>query len=268
MTVGLNVIDDQTLPVYNCPGRGPGSAMGTVPLGSFQRLAPFNVLALTPSEMKNIMWEEADRTVGQGNPNGRDAPVRQGFHAGPRIRQLRKQKGMSLQELALASGVSVGMLSNVERNLSNPSARVLTGIRHALGVPLEFFFDGSPPGRSTGERAAPSFLRRAGMRPTLDLGNLRKELLTSGSGGGLQIMIIEIDPGGTSGGAPLSYPAEKGGLVLEGSLSLRVGDEEGVLQEGDSFLFNSVLPHSFHNPGDCNARVLWIIGAMSFDRHL
>ena len=179
------------------------------------------------------------------------------------IRRLRREKGMSLQELAAASGVSVGMLSQVERDLANPSLRVLTGIRRALGAEVSDLFQEPPRLQQD-----PDFVRRASRRPRLDLGHLSKELLSSGGHHNLQFMILHIEPDGSSGEAPLRYPAEKGGMILSGNLILRVGEDEAHLTEGDSFVFDSSAPHSFRNPGQDIAKVLWIIGAVQIDRHL
>lgn len=170
---------------------------------------------------------------------------------------------MSLQDLALASNVSLGMLSQVERGLSNPSVRVMTSIRHALGADLGSIFRDEPR-----VAADPSFVHRHHSRPRLRFAHLSKELLSAGTGHNLQFMILHIDPGGSSGDTTLRYPAEKGGLILSGSLLLRVGEEEAALQEGDSFVFDSAIPHSFRNPAAVEAKVLWIIGAVPLDRHL
>ena len=179
------------------------------------------------------------------------------------IRQIRRDRGMSLQDVANASGVSVGMLSQVERDLANPSLRVLTAIRRALGAEVSDLFQ-EPPRINLD----PGFVRRASRRPRLELGQLSKELLSSGGHHNLQFMILHIQPEGTSGEAPLSYPAEKGGMILSGELLLKVGDEEAHLTEGDSFVFDSSAPHSFRNLTQEVTKVLWIIGAVQLDRHL
>lgn len=186
---------------------------------------------------------------------------------GATLRKLRKEKKMSLQDLAAASGVSVGMISQVERDLANPSMRVITALRRALNISMQEMF-GESAGDVTDSGADPGFVRRAENRPEINLGQLKKELLTSGGRHNLQIMILRFEPGGQSGGRALSYPAEKGGLVLQGELVLRVGDEEAVLRQGDSFAFDSALPHGIRNDSDAPADVLWVIGAVQFDRHL
>lgn len=180
---------------------------------------------------------------------------------GATIRRIRQEKGLSLQGVARRSGVSVGMLSQVERDLTNPSVRVMTAIRRALGADINELFE-EPPVRSRD----PDFVRRASQRPRLDLGQVSKELLTTGGPHNLQFMILHIQPGADSG--HVRYAAEKGGMVLGGELILQVGEEEARLSEGDSFTFDSSLAHSFRNPGPSVARVLWIIGAVPLDRHL
>lgn len=182
---------------------------------------------------------------------------------GGRLRRLRHERNLSLQDLATAAGVSVGMLSQIERDRANPSLRLLTQIRIALGVPLSQLFDDTEP-----RPADPAFVRRADRRGWLDLGYISKELLSPTVPNHLQFMILHVPPHGTSGDQPLSYPAEKGGMVLRGELMLKVNDEEVALREGDSFLFNSVDPHSFRNPADDPAQVLWIIGAVHAEPHL
>jgi transcriptional regulator with XRE-family HTH domain len=183
---------------------------------------------------------------------------------GATFRHRRHEKGMSLQELGRESGVSVGMISQIERDLANPSMRVLTALRRALNMPMQEMF-GDP---TEGPAGDPAFLRRAEKRPHIDLGHLQKELLTSGGNHHLQMMILTIAPEGSSGNTALSYPAEKGGLVLEGELTLFVNGESAILKEGDSFVFDSSLEHGFRNEGSTPARILWVIGAVQFDRHL
>ncbi len=183
---------------------------------------------------------------------------------GATFRRLRHDRGMSLRELAERSGVSVGMISQIERDLANPSMRVLTALRRALNIPMQSMFNDTP----TEGADDPPFVRRAASRPHIDLGPLQKELLTSGGNHNLQIMMLTIAPGGTSGQTALSYPAEKGGLVLEGELTLSVNNCDARLAEGDSFVFDSAQSHGFRNDSDQPARILWVIGAVRFDRHL
>lgn len=187
-------------------------------------------------------------------------------YVGGNLRTLRKAKGMSLQALAEASGVSVGMISQVERGLANPSMRLLTALRRALNVSLQEIFGEAEP--SPIPSADPAFVRRLEHRPSIDLGTLHKELLTPTDRQNLQLMVLRLDPGGESGGRALSYPAEKGGLVLSGRVLLTVEDEAAELKTGDSFVFDSARSHHLRNISDETTEVLWIIGAVQFDRNI
>jgi len=170
---------------------------------------------------------------------------------------------MSLQELSRLSGVSVGTLSQVERDRANPSLRVLTKIKAALGAQAGDLFN------ETGTALEdPSFVRRRDRRPFCDLGYLTKELLSAGTGHALEIMILHVPPHGSSGDQPLTSPTEKGGLILEGALMLNVGDKTATLHEGDSFVFDGQNPHSFRNPSGQPAKVLWIINNIPVERRL
>lgn len=187
---------------------------------------------------------------------------------GATLRRLRKEKDLSLQALSDRSGVSVGMISQVERGLANPSIRLLTALRRALNASMQELFGEMPGEADAATGPDPSFVRRAADRPTIDLGNITKALLTPSDRHNLQIMILKIEPGGESGGRALSYPAEKGGLVLSGEITLQVDEETTTLRPGDSAVFDSARPHSLRNLGDETAELLWIIGAVQFDRHL
>ncbi len=179
---------------------------------------------------------------------------------GDAIRLLRTERGLTLHRLAGEAGVSVGMLGLIERNRANPSLRVIAQIRTALGVSLAELFASTPEARPD-----PPYVRRAANRPWLEFGEMSKELLSPGDAPGLQFMILHIPPRGSSGSRPMLHPAQKGGLVLEGSLVLRVGEEEALLGPGDSFRCEAERPHGIRNPGSATTRVLWIMAPLPPD---
>lgn len=205
---------------------------------------------------------EIASTAGQTTDSGSAADVP---HVGRMIRKLRKSRKLSISELAEQAGVSVGLLSQIERDVANPSLKTLTRIRHALRVPLSALFDESGSTPDT-----PDFVRRSRGRPKFDLGPefMTKELLSSSQARTLQFMILHIPPGGSSGPQPLSYPSEKVGLVLEGEILLNVDGIEAALANGDAFQFDGIKPHTFRNSGASMARILLVIGQTPTERHL
>ncbi|WP_051927529.1 helix-turn-helix domain-containing protein [Ruegeria halocynthiae] len=175
---------------------------------------------------------------------------------GPKLRKLRKNNGLSLQELALRSDVSVGALSQIERGLSQPSVRTLQKIGHALGVPLTWMFDKS----GAEDDAADGIIVRKGKGATLKVpsNGINKVLLTPLNFQNLQLMVVKMEPHSTSGDGAYTHEGLDAGLVLSGCLNLEVDGRIYVLGVGDSFAFDSNRPHRFENRGGAQAEILWV----------
>jgi DNA-binding XRE family transcriptional regulator/mannose-6-phosphate isomerase-like protein (cupin superfamily) len=181
---------------------------------------------------------------------------------GLRLRALRRERELSIAQLALKAGVSTGIVSQMERGTANPSLRTLERVRVALGVPLMALLEDISAGVSRSEAARdPAFVRRRASRPHLKVGTdgYAKQILSpQWPTDGLRFMIITI-PTGVSSEEVLIGAGEKAGLVLGGKLHLSVDDGEAILSEGDSFQFPSDVPHNIRNDGPQDAEVLWII---------
>jgi quercetin dioxygenase-like cupin family protein/DNA-binding XRE family transcriptional regulator len=182
---------------------------------------------------------------------------------GEKLRFYRESRNLSLKDLAEKAGISVGILSQVERGINSPSLRTLSKVRTALGLPSSFFFDDDhPPVTGSDE---PDFVCRVADRPQLFLGPgaPHKELLHHGTPRVFEFMTIELPPRYESGTS--SYPSEKGGYVLEGEVIMTVGDKTVTLHPGDSFLFDGIKPHTLTNPTDKVSKLLWIIAKLPND---
>lgn len=176
---------------------------------------------------------------------------------GARLRALRVEQGLSVNELAMRAGVSAGTVSQVERNKANPSVRILERLRQALSVPLSALLEEDD---AVSDPVAGDFVRKAAERPLFDVGKdgMQKELLSPHGEHDLKMMIILL-PAGAGSDEVLVGVGEKAGLVLEGTIVLNVGDRRAVLRAGDSFQFKSTVPHSVRNESSELARVLWIM---------
>jgi transcriptional regulator with XRE-family HTH domain len=183
---------------------------------------------------------------------------------GARVRAIRQRLGLSSTELALRAGLSVGVISQIERGQANPSLRTLERLRLALDVPLMVLLEG--PGSAGAE---PAFVRRRHARPQLMVGDmgLCKEILSPPDTDGLRFMVVTMPPGAQSVDV-LIGPGQKAGLVLKGQISLTVHDEQVQIAEGDSFQFSSDVKHGFVNNSDQPAEVLWIMVGPSYVTHV
>jgi transcriptional regulator with XRE-family HTH domain len=170
------------------------------------------------------------------------------------IRQLRKVRGITLQQLALSTGKSVGYLSQVERNLTKPSVAALQDISEALGVHIGWFFPednaGSPDERDYIVRQQNRRrLRYSELSGTEYLG-LHDHLLSSNLNGQLALGISRYEPGASTGDDSYAHDGEEAGLVMSGQLQLTIEDRVHLLEPGDSFSFKSQLQHRYANPSD------------------
>ncbi|SDB73005.1 transcriptional regulator, XRE family with cupin sensor [Belnapia rosea] len=186
---------------------------------------------------------------------GRAGPEREPVLGG-RLRGMRQRREWTLQEVSIRSGLSVGMLSQIERGVSSPSIRSLQKLAEIFAVPIGWFF--SDPGATP---QGPAWVLRRAQRRVLDLSakGITKELLSPEGDGKIELMLITIEAGGSSGESPYRHAGEDAGTVLEGALDLEVDGVASLLQAGDSFRFLSTLPHRFGNRGPLRCMVLWAV---------
>lgn len=180
-----------------------------------------------------------------------------GTFLGRRIKDIRKARNMSLRELSDASGLSVSHLSQTERGLGTPSIEALHQIAGALGAGISWFFsERSKAGQNPDEEG---YVVRKDARWEINFGDgMRDEILSPNLSRHMQMMLARFEPGSFNG-ETYSHPGEKAGIVLSGVFELTVGTRKFLLQEGDSFAFDSIEPHRYGNPGDKETAVIWMM---------
>jgi transcriptional regulator with XRE-family HTH domain len=180
------------------------------------------------------------------------------IEVGQRLRDLRHKQSLSLETVAARADLSVGFLSQIERGLSSPSLRALVTLADVLGVGVAALFGT----RASDGSAADGVVTRAPERAELKLWRtgISKQLLNPvGADGRLNLFLVHIAPGGSTGDELYTHEGEEAGLVLEGEMTLTVDANTWTLRTGDSFRFASRRPHRFSNPADdAKAVVLWV----------
>ncbi len=173
---------------------------------------------------------------------------------GETVRLLRQRAGLSIQDVANRTGLSTGMISQLERARAMPSIRTLRLLGIALDVPISYFFETSDA--SDGQRY---IVRRTSRRLLrLTASGVVKEALTPEGKGQLELYELTLNPGASSGTDFLKHTGEKAGYILSGSLRLWLDHQAHLLEAGDSFRFPSIVPHMFDNPTQQVARVIWV----------
>ncbi len=181
------------------------------------------------------------------------------FDVGFRLRQMRQAAGLSQRQLAEASGVPHGQISMIETNRSSPSVASLRKILGGLGVSMSEFFEPDAPS-SNAVFFKPSELRDLTTRlySTLDdpRGKITLQQVGDAKAHNLQVLYERYEPGADTGEAMLEHVSHEGGVVIAGEIEITVGEHCAVLKAGDSYLFDSTLPHRFRNLGDREAVVV------------
>ena len=179
---------------------------------------------------------------------------------GSEIRGLRKARGLTLTGLAEASGLSIGYLSLLERDRATPSIKALHAVSRALGVTISWFFEAN----DVPEEERDLVVRRARRRRLDYSAGVVDELLSPNLTGALELLSCRFPPGASSGEEPYTHSGEEAGVVLRGRLELWVDGRMVTLEAGDSFGFQSALPHRYRNPGPDEAEVIWAITPPSY----
>jgi len=173
---------------------------------------------------------------------------------GADIRALRKARGLTLAELALQVGRSVGWLSQIERGLTEPSISDLRRLADALEQPLSLFF-----GPAEGPEEERQHIVRWNSRRILGTAaeGLTEQLLSPDLSGSFEIVRSVFDPGAELG-HPAIRPTEEAGYLVAGRLDLWIGERFFELRPGDSFRFAGE-PYRWRNPGTEPAVAIWVI---------
>ena len=173
---------------------------------------------------------------------------------GPKLRRLRQEQRLSLQQLAVRADVSAAAIHKIERNGMVPTITTLLKISAALERPVSYFTE-----VEDGQRD----------RAMLTLATDRRSVFTPHQGlhlAGISgayaqfrgaAAVAVIDPGADSGNKPLSHPGEELVLVTEGVLVFDIADTRFELGPGDSLHFIGDQPHHWVNEASKPAGAVW-----------
>jgi XRE family transcriptional regulator, regulator of sulfur utilization len=163
---------------------------------------------------------------------------------GRQVRTLRQKRKLSLEALAERSGVSVSMLSNVERGQKVPSILVMGQIATALETSI---------GRLLDEERSPRVIvmRALDQRVIKDAAGIERRSLSPVLPGiEFELMRMTLAPGVDAGTFPPHRAGSREYLAVErGTLTLTLAGTEYVLRAGDSIYHDGDLEHGYRNDG-------------------
>lgn len=200
------------------------------------------------------------QVVGMGAKAHRRAAADQDvLSLGAKLRTGRMSAGLSVEALSSASGVSVGLISQLERGQGNPSFMTLRHLASALDVPVGYFLEGPEPSAPMVVRATE---RKRLQLPTED--GLVYELLTPNLHGALEILRSQIPAGFDNRQRPFQHAGEECVHLLSGTLQVCVGGNEFALNEGDSITYDSSILHWWLNTSGHGAVIIGVVTPPSF----
>lgn len=181
-------------------------------------------------------------------PNNSDRSLR----IGVRLRAARQARGLTLDKVAAATGVTKGFLSRLERDDVSPSVASLVAVCEVIGLRVGDLFD-------TPETS----LVRAGEAREINFGGerVREYLLTPGTQSQLRVIHSLIEPGGGGGEEEYALDCDVEFVyVLRGDLELLLSHQSVRLAAGDAFTFPGREPHTWRNAsGEEPCEVLWVL---------
>lgn len=176
------------------------------------------------------------------------------------LRVYREKMGKNQGEIAEKAGISISMLSQIERGIVSPSIDTLVTVCGVLDIdPSELFkrISSSPPIR----------IHRRGEQLCNEISGVRYEqLMTSmDSAFPAELFLLEVDPGRSTGFSGVCHEGMEMGYVMSGEAIVTVDTVEYSINEGDSFCFNARLPHQLSNRESRVFRAVWSIAPPHVD---
>ena len=166
---------------------------------------------------------------------------------GDQIRSIRKRQEITLKELSEKTGLSIGYISQIERNLTDPSLSTLRKISGTLGVPSYLFLGDEHHGSLTLHKEEMIHLSQPNsnvsyqiMSP-MPIGEFVPQTL---------VARFELAPRSVDGELPVIHPSEEIVLLERGAVDVIIDGKPVHLEAGDTTLIRSNLPHILSNPTD------------------
>ena len=171
---------------------------------------------------------------------------------GARIRTFRSRQGLTLKEVAERTGVSVSMLSMLERGVASASVGTLVSVSSALGVHMYDLFDHPTEGQVS------PVTRRSEQSLVSTSEGATRRVIHHDAQLGVEMAVNEYEPGGASGPQATHHPGRECGVVIQGLLSVELEGQRYDLEPGDSIAYASTRPHRISNQGTQLAVAVWM----------
>ena len=203
------------------------------------------------------------------NSNAAASRARVSSGIGPKLRQARERKNMSVRGLARYVGVSPSLVSQIERGRVMPSVGTLYSIANELGLVVDDLFTGAQPRRTASGKSemmtAADLVNpvlKTSQRKTIKLADgVRWERLTPTPDKDVEFLVVVYDVGAEScpKDALIRHGGKEYAYMISGHLGIKIGFEEFELGPGDSIAFDAQMPHRLWTIGKEPAEAIWVV---------
>lgn len=172
------------------------------------------------------------------------------MNIGERLLALRQAKGLSQRELARRAGVTNSAISMIETNRVSPSVSSLEKVLSGMAMSLSAFFDASPPGKLDYQ-----VVYKANDLLDVSFDGISKQLVGKHfiKERAIGVTVVTYPVGVETLIEESNKVGEKAGYLVKGDMVLEIQGTVYPLVVGDSFYFESHLPHRFINKGNVDA---------------
>ncbi len=176
------------------------------------------------------------------------------INIGERVRKLRTERGLTLQDVANFTGFSKALISQIENNVVMPPINTLAKISKVLNVKMTYFFEEEINYKDfyVVKKEDRKFAFKEGAKH----GYLYEELAHIKNNDIFETFVVTIKPGGEK--KLFSHDGYEFMYILSGSITLYLNNDEQVLYEGDTIAFNSKIPHYADSNTSEHAKILSI----------
>ncbi|MFD5553506.1 helix-turn-helix domain-containing protein [Streptomyces sp. NPDC059816] len=179
------------------------------------------------------------------HPTPSGDPVR----VGARLRASRKAQGLTIEQVAAATGLTRGFLSRVERDETSPSVTTLVTLCQVLSLPVGSLFED-----------ADTEVVRLADAPHLNMGGqgVVDRMVTPRAQSKIQILRSRLEPGAHGGERLYTINCDVEVLhIVSGEVAVQFTDRTETLAAGDTLTFSGREPHTWRNAGPGPAEVTW-----------
>ena len=175
---------------------------------------------------------------------------------GTKLRDLRKQNGLTQQELADRAELTKGFISQLEQGQVTPSLVTLFDLIECLGTtPADFFKSSGAEKIVYGEK---DFFEKVE-----ENGNSTTWIVPSAQGNRMEPVLVTLQPH-TALTQDDPHDGEEFGYVLSGRIALYRQETRFDVKAGESFYYEADKTHRIENPGSRPARLIWVTTPPSF----